>query len=141
MDANHTWNNHRKPFAINHIISVVALLFGLTITGCAAFVVGAGIGAASVAYVEGNLHAHVKADPRTVEKASVQTLKSMGIRVISSAGTSVDAEIKGQTATDKKVLIKAKSEEAGECSLTIRVGILGDESTSRRIFDGIKKRL
>ncbi|HKJ83936.1 MAG TPA: DUF3568 family protein [Mariprofundaceae bacterium] len=138
-----TWNIDLKtdPAIKKIAASVIALVFGLAMTGCAELIVGAGIGAASAAYVEGNLHTHVKADPRTVEKASVQALKAMNIGITSSAGSAVDAKVVGHTATDKKVVIKAESKQAGESSLTIRVGILGDESTSRRIYDQIKKHL
>lgn len=121
----------------------VALAVALMTTGCAVLVVGAAAGAsaAGVAYIRGDLEARVMADPRAVAKASARSFEVLDIRTISSSASAVDAEVLGRTATDKKVTIKAKAEETGESSVSIRIGTFGDESMSRRIYDEIKKHL
>lgn len=136
------WLRHRKKH-ITCIAAVPAVLLavGLLLSGCAEFLVGAGIGAAGVAYVEGNLHAHLKANPPAVERASLKAFKTLDIRKTSSVSSAVDARIIGRTANNTEVSIVVKAEGKGESKLTLRVGILGDQATSRRIYDEIRKHL
>lgn len=96
--------------------------------------------AAGVAYIEGDLQAHLKADPRAVEKAAVKAFEVMGITRISPSGSALDSEAIGQTADDTKVTVKAKIEASGESSVPIRIGTFGDEAMSRRILDEINKQ-
>lgn len=134
-------NGGIKGYDVSKSITlVIIVIVSLMMAGCALIVVGAAAGA-GVAYVKGDLQASVAADPRAVEKASLKTFEALDIRKISSRGSAVDAEIVGRTATDKKVLIKAKSGTEGESALSIRIGTFGDEMMSRRIYDELKVHL
>jgi len=123
------------------IALILMIVIGMMWAGCALFVVGAAAGAAGVAYIEGDLQAHLKADPRAIEKASLKAFEVMGITRISGSSSALDSEAIGRTADDTKVAIKSKIETSGESSLSIRIGTFGDEAMSRRILDEIEKQL
>ena len=116
------------------------LLFG---SGCALLVIGAaaGAGAAGVAYVKGDLEVTVEADPEEVAKASEKAFDQLQIRKISSNASALDAQVIGRTATDKKITITAKGEGSNSTKMSIRIGTIGDEDMSRKIYDEIKNHL
>jgi hypothetical protein len=119
----------------------LALAAGLMTTGCAALLVGAAAGVAGAAYVKGDLQTRLQADPRAVEKATAKAFEVLDIHKVSSRGSAVDAEVIGRTATDKKVAVRVKAEDTGESSVSVRVGVFGEEVMSRRIYDELKKHL
>ena len=121
----------------------VVLAVGLLTTGCAVFVVGAvaGVGAAGAAYVRGDLQARVTADPRAVEKAALKTFEALGISRIWSFSSAEEAEVVGRTADRTKISIKGKPAPAGECSISIRVGVFGDQYMSLKIYEEVKTHL
>jgi len=115
----------------------------VTLTGCAALLVAAGVGAgaAGVAYVKGDLESELNANPDEVARAAEQAFEDLGIRKISSGSSTLDAEVVGRTGLDDKVLVKVESQGEGRSKMRIRIGVFGDEMKSRRIHDAIIKRL
>ena len=47
----------------------------------------------------------------------------------------------GRDAEDKKIRIKLTATQEDMTELSIRIGMFGDETKSRRIYEQIKKRL
>jgi len=120
------------------MLSVLVLM--LVLTGCA-LLVGAGAGAAGMAYVGSALEATVTADPPTVEQAVNAAFDSLQIGKISSRSTPLDAQIVGTMATRTDVVVNAKIWKEGGSRISIRVGAFGDKAVSRRIYDEILKHL
>jgi hypothetical protein len=123
----------------NWMLLLMAMLM-LVFTGCA-LLVGAGAGAAGMAYVGGALEVTVKADPPTVEKAVNQAFDVLKIIKVSSSSTPLDAQNIGTMATRTEVTVTTKVLGSGGSRMSIRVGTFGDKATSRRILDEIMKHL
>jgi hypothetical protein len=122
------------------LLSLVALAMMPFLSGC--LLAAAGVaGAATVAYVEGEIKTTLQATPPQVAAATNSAFKQMGIAVISSNSTAVDGRVEGRNAADKKIAVTIASEGDKASRVAIRVGTFGDESMSRQILDKIKSNL
>ncbi len=108
--------------------------------GCVVAAVGAGA-AGTVAYVRGDLETVETAGLETLYKASLEALDEPELAVIQKAKDAMTAEIISRDAEDKKIRIKLKSTAEGMTELSIRIGMFGDETKSRLIYEAIKKEL
>ena len=120
------------------IIMLVLGALALSIAGCATIV---DAGAASVAYVRGDLQATLQTDINTAYNAAVKAVDKLELAVISKKKNALDAQIISRTAKDKKVRITLERTEADAAALSIRIGLIGDEMQSRLILDQIKKNI
>ena len=122
-------------------LPLVALILASTpvLSGCVVVAVAAG--AATVAYVNGDLEATVEASPPRVVEASEAALKGMEIDVTSSEKSGIDGRVVGRSALNKKVEITVKRESDTTSKLSIRIDTFGDESLSRQIYDKIRAEL
>ncbi|MCL4209766.1 MAG: DUF3568 family protein [Phycisphaerales bacterium] len=111
-----------------------------TLGGCLAVAAAAGTGV-GVAYVMGDLEVTFDAAPPAVAEAGKGALEELGVTVISSASTSVDGEVVGRTAQDKKITIKIKALGENSSKSSIRVGTFGDEAVSMSVYEKMKARL
>ncbi len=108
--------------------------------GCVVAAVGAGA-AGTVAYVRGDLETVETAGLDALYKASLEALDELELAVIQKAKDAMTAEIMSRDAEDKKIRIKLKSTAEGMTKLSIRIGMFGDETKSRLIYETIKKEL
>jgi hypothetical protein len=127
------------------IMLAAALLLGLIAVlsaGCAAVAVGAvaAAGAGAAVYVSGDLEADVAANPKQVATATEEAFQQLSLRLISKHATGLDAEVRARTAGDEPVRVNVKATEGGS-HISIRVGLIGDETLSRKIYDAIRDRL
>jgi hypothetical protein len=121
-------------------IQITLSLVALSLTpGCLVVALAAGV--AGVAYVNGDLEAQVDASPQKVVQASVDALKEMDVRILSSDASGIDGRVLGRTALEKKVDVTVKRETDKSSKLSIRVDTFGDETLSRQILDKIKSKL
>jgi hypothetical protein len=109
-------------------------------SGCAAVIVGAGVGT-GVAWYKGKLEETVSASVPHVHRAVKAGLRDLNITVMEDRHDTLTAEVRGELADGKKVKIDAKSVGSSTTKLTIRVGTFGDKDFSLRIRDAIKKHL
>ncbi|MHC4068250.1 MAG: DUF3568 family protein [Planctomycetota bacterium] len=123
-------------------VFLVLLLSGLAVLaqGCVVAAVGAGA-AGTVAYVRGDLETVETAGLETLYKASLEALDELELAVVQKAKDAMTAEIISRDAEDKKIRIKLKSTAEGMTELSIRIGMFGDETKSRLIYEAIKKEL
>ena len=122
------------------VVSVIALTMATVLSGCALFLIGAGvaIGAGTVAYVGGELKA---ADEVTMDRAWNAALKAMQeleFKVTKSQKDALAAEIVARRADDSRIVVRLKKQTDQVTELRIRVGTFGDEGLSRLIYDKIK---
>lgn len=120
-------------------IYVLILLYFID-SGCAAVVVGAGVGT-GVAWYKGKLEETVSASVPHVHQAVKAGLRDLNIAITEDRHDTLTAEVRGELADGKKVSIDAKSVGSSTTKLTIRVGTFGDKDFSLRIRDAIKKHL
>jgi len=125
----------RKKF----YIFVFIMLYFIN-SGCAAVVVGAGVGT-GVAWYKGKLEETVSASVPHVHRAVQAGLRDLNITITEDRHDTLTAEVRGELANGKKVSIDAKSVGTSTTKLTIRVGTFGDKDFSLRIRDAIKKHL
>jgi len=118
------------------LLSAVAVLA----QGCVVAAVGAGA-AGTVAYVRGDLQTVETAEMDALYKASLEALDELELAVVQKAKDAMTAEIISRDAEDKKIRIKLKSTAEGMTELSIRIGMFGDETKSRLIYEAIKKEL
>ena len=108
--------------------------------GCtAALLVGAGAG--TVAYLKGDLNAVMSEDVGHIYEAALKALDELEIATTKRQKDALSAVIVGRTIEDKKITIKLKSTKDKLTKLSIRVGIVGDETMSRTIYEQIKQNL
>ncbi len=118
-----------------------ALILASTSALQSCVVVAVAAGAATVAYINGDLEATVDASPPKVVEASEAALKGMEIDITSSEKSGYDGRVVGRTALNKKVEITVKRETDTTSKLAIRIDTFGDESLSRQIYDKIRAEL
>lgn len=123
----------------NFYIDVLILLY-LINSGCAAVVVGAGVGT-GVAWYKGKLEETVSASVPRVHQAVKAGLRDLNITITEDRHDTLTAEVRGELADGKRVSIDAKSVGTSTTKLSIRVGTFGDKDFSLRIRDAIKKHL
>lgn len=127
----------------NSSLLAIALLGAVSATGCTTLMIAgaAGAGAATVAYVQGDLELEVDSSAQNARRAAEQTLKSMEIEIRDSGSTGQTATVIGRTWDDRKVTIIAEPNDTGLLGISVRVGTFGDEKLSYDIGDGILDRL
>jgi hypothetical protein len=123
-------------------LSLTVILIALigTQSGCLLVAAGAGAGA-GVAYVKGDLDATVNAAPDQVAAAAEAAMKDMGLAVVSSQASKLDAKVVGRTARDTKLQVIVKAESTGTSKVSIRAGHFGDDALQSQLLGEIQKRL
>ena len=115
-------------------------IVGLTLSGgCALLLVGAVIGAGTLAYVQGELRSSDEMTYDRAWKATLATMDELQFKVTKSQKDAVAGEITARKADDTKIVIKLKRQTDHVTELRIRVGALGDEGLSRLILTKIKQ--
>ena len=122
---------------------IVLMVLIVSIAGIAGgcVVAAAGLGAGTVAYVRGDLET---IEPRTLDEVYTATEKAvseLGLNISQKSKDAMSAVFVGRDAEDKKIRIKLTATQEDMTELSIRIGMFGDETKSRRIYEQIKKRL
>jgi len=116
------------------------LLLCFVVSGCAAVVVAGAAGAAGAGYVytQGALQDTIEDPPPAVAKAVLAAFAENSISKESVTSNSDGIIIKGKTAGDHGVTVKIVEEptllEKSFSKISIRVGLIGDEALSRKIY-------
>jgi hypothetical protein len=122
---------------------LVLISMGLMLQGCLLLAVGAGAGAgaATVAYVKGELKTTYAASLNRTWDATLSALKDLRINVYSSKKDVTEGDIEATKADGTKVKINLAPAGPDTTSVSIRVGIFGDEEVSRVINRQIASKL
>ena len=120
---------------------VLCLVLGAFASGCVALAVGAAGGVAGAVYVMGKLKDEVNHDVPTVHAAAVEAMKDLDLKLSEDKADKVSAHLESEFADGKHVWIDLESIPESRTSLTIRVGLTGDEARARRIHEAIKRHL
>ncbi len=125
-----------RRFLQTAVLCALPLLFG----GCGAVIVGGAAAGATYAYVNGQAKAMYNVDLNTAYRASIDALHDLSIPVVEERKTAdeatVEAKLSGDTVT---VSLDAVGEDATE--ITVRVGLMGNKTSSARIHKAIRERL
>jgi hypothetical protein len=102
--------------------------------------VGAGA-AGTVAYMKGDLEAVESASFGKVYAATKAMLEELELSVTKDSKDAISAVIIARDAEDKKVTIKLSGTPERTTTISIRVGLFGDERKSRLIYQKIRENL
>jgi hypothetical protein len=129
--------NRRRRSALLLLLSVVAVVPIAALGGCW-FLVGAAGAGAGVAYAKGDLEGIVDADVESVAAATGRALEELDLTVVSTKSSKIDGEVVARTAGDEKITVRLSEEGEQRTKVRIRIGVFGDETLSRRIYDTIR---
>ncbi len=111
-------------------------------TGCTALmVVGAGAaGAAGYAYMNGELEKSYPVSVGQCWPAVVESVRELGMPVISQSVDDLGGRLESRTADGKKVVIRLEARPMATV-VKVRVGLFGDKARSIVILDRIDQKL
>ena len=109
------------------------------VQGCAVALVGAGAG--TVAYFRGDLEAVESKNIDTVLEATEKAIEELELKVSKKTRDKMSAVIVARDAGDKKITIKLSATAEESTKLSIRVGLFGNETKSRLIYQKIREKL
>lgn len=121
------------------VITILLVGTAVFIQGCVVAAVGAGAG--TVAYVRGDLQTVESKSLDDVYEAAEKAIKELGLNVTKKTKDAISATIVARDAQDKKITIKLSASAEETTKLSIRIGVFGSETKSRRIYEEIKKNL
>lgn len=122
------------------ILSLVLILC-LFASGCAAIIVGAAAGGATLGYYKGWLVDQVSADVPTTFEASKAGLRELNLPIRKARYDQIKAKISSELPDGKNVTVKLKLTEGGTTQISIRVGTFGDKDASHRILKAIRRNI
>ena len=134
--------NSREPLGGAHLACrmVLALALMAPLSGCF-LVLGAGVGVGGAVYVMGKLQEDITAPVGKVHTAARAALADLGLKVLEDKGDAMTAHLESEFADGKRVWIDVDKTTDTVSTLTIRVGLTGDEARSREILAKIKAHL
>ena len=91
--------------------------------------------------MKGKLKDEVNNDVTTVHRATVAALAELELKVLEDKSDKVTAHVESEFSDGEHVWIDLESLWNSRTSLTIRVGVTGNEVRVRKIFDAIKRHL
>jgi hypothetical protein len=110
------------------------------VEGCVVAAVGGGA-AGTVAYIRGDMEVVEAKDIGTVYKATEKALEELGLVVSKKTKDALSAKIIARDAQDKKITIKLNAATEETTKLSIRIGMFGNETKSRLIYQKIRDNL
>ena len=120
---------------------VLCSVLALSCSGCFALFVGAAGGAAGAVYVMGKLKDELNYEVRVVHNATVAALDELELKLLDNKVDKLSAHVESEFADSEHVWIDLESLSDSRTSLTIRVGVTGNEVRARKIHDAIKRHL
>jgi len=130
----------RRTVSLNGCV-LLAVLIGLSLAplGCSPTLVGQN----AAVYSMGRLHARIDRDMNSVYEASVKALEELEITVTEKKKDVFAARVAGKTADERSVTIRIEPEGDSSTLMSIRTGVIGDETEARAraVFDKIREIL
>jgi hypothetical protein len=120
---------------------VAGLLLSASLSiGCPAVLVGGAAGGGAVAYIKGELKTTEEVSLNRAWNAAQMAMSDLEFTITDKEKDAFDGRIHASGARGKKIDVALKKISPSRTEIGIRVGLFGDESLSRQILDGIKKR-
>jgi hypothetical protein len=123
-------------------VVLTILLIGMIVLNEGCMVAAVGLGAAgTIAYVRGDLQSFESERIDEVYEATLKAVDELELNVTTKSKDALSAIIVARDADDKKVTIKLKATAEGPTELSIRIGVFGNETKSRLIYQKIRDNL
>jgi uncharacterized protein YceK len=123
------------------VLSAVAALLAVLVSGCAAVLVGAAAGAGAVAYKAGELISTESASIDKTWTANEKAFKELQLLGEAKEKDGLAARMEATGAGDKRIVVKLRNKGEKLTEVRIRIGVFGDEGYSRKILEKIKENL
>ena len=127
-----------------HLLCLLLILTGLTVSsgGCLAVAVGAGA-AGTVAYLAGDLEAEEPYAIEQVYTATRQAVDELDLKIIEGETDrdALSARVVARDSADKKIEVRLKAITRSATKLSVRVGTFGDDTKAHLIYNAIRDRL
>jgi hypothetical protein len=120
---------------------VLCAVLAFLCSGCLALVVGAAGGAAGAVYVMGKLKDEMNYEVPATHNAIVAALAELELKLLEDKADKLSAHVESEFSDGEHVWIDLESLSDSRTSLTIRVGVTGNEVRARKIYDAIKRHL
>ena len=125
--------------------SRLALFLALAtqISGCAgaALLAGGAAGVGAIVWVKGKLEQELSVPLPRVYTATLAALKQFELPIQEKKKDMLVARVESQLADGKRVWIDIRSLTESSTKITIRIGMFGDRSRSRRLLEAIRRHL
>jgi hypothetical protein len=127
----------------NLILSALFITATPLLSGCALFLVGAGVaaGIGAVSYANGELRVSEEASVSATYNATLKTMSDLQFKVVDQQKDALAGKIVSKRGDGTPVTVHLKQQTDKITEIRIRVGTFGDESLSKLIYDKIKKNL
>jgi hypothetical protein len=120
---------------------VLCAVLAFLCSGCLALVVGVAGGAAGAVYVMGKLKDEMNYEVPVMHNATVAALAELELKLLEDKVDKLSAHMESEFSDGEHVWIDLESISDSRTSLTIRVGVTGNEVRARKIYDAIKRHL
>ncbi len=120
---------------------VLCFALAASLSGCVALMVGAAGGAAGAVYIMGKLTEEVPYEVPIVHDAAKSALRDLDLTVSEDRADALSARLESEFADKSHVWIALDSVGDKRTKITIRVGLTGDETRSRKILERIQAHL
>jgi hypothetical protein len=110
-------------------------------SGCVALAVGAAGGAAGTAYVMGKLTEELDVPVHRTHEAVVAAFHDLDLAILENKADKLTAHVEGEFTDGKPVWVDIEELPEEKSKVTIRVGLVGDDSRARRILDAMRRHL
>ena len=123
--------------------TAAACLCFFVLTGCAAVIIGAGVGAGAFAYINGKLIRTYESEYHAAINAGKETLEDLKIPIHEVAGDELNAVIRAQRPDGTQVTIEVEKVEHNLTEISVRTGTVGiwDRKVSTKIHELIDEKL
>jgi hypothetical protein len=126
--------------ARQHLCILVLAAFCMGLAGCW-FAVGGAAGGGTAIYFKGRLKEDIGRNMHTVHDAARSALNRLELPILKDEKKVESTSIESRYPDGTTVWINTKYLAANSTQVVIRVGLVGDESRSRRIWDEIRRDL
>ena len=122
--------------------SLLCLFFAVSsLAGCIPLLVGAAVGAGSVAYIRGTLERNFDKSVAQLHDVTVSSLRELGLYIKEDVVRRHSARTEFEFEDGEKGTIEIEALTERSAKIKIRVGLLGDESKSKMILNVIEKNI
>ena len=119
------------------------LALATLISGCAgaALLAGGAAGVGAIVWVKGKLEYQSSVPLSKVYTATLAALQEFELPIREEKKDKLVARVESQLADGKRVWIDIRSITESSSKITIRIGMFGDRSRSRRLLEAIRRHL
>jgi hypothetical protein len=123
------------------LVIALGAAFVATSSGCGALLLIGGAGTSAIAFATGELRTTEEAPLAEVDAACGEAIDRLGYEDVTTEREASRVRYRGRTVGGEPVDIRLEAKEPETTQLRIRIGVFGDEATSRLVLEEIQQSL